>query len=189
MSRTANIPYSDGKFIVPIVPLVQRINRALERMRPYRQLYYKHGEMQYYLRVLAPGHPEHLKEFGPMYGKYLIDLADHVNLWTVPERMMNPKVVRLKNGTILEQVALPPIWRFEVVTDLLFEARKALLALGAIVIMPNDPRHPNYVSPVTAPVTQPVSEVDRHTPECSFHHDTMDCDCGYWDSIIPDEAR
>lgn len=189
MSRVANMSYVNGQFELPMVSLVQRINRCLEHLSPYRELYYKHSEVNYYMRVLAPGHPEHMKEFGPIYGKYLVALAEHVNLWTIKERMMIPKVVKHRNGTIFEQARLPVEWQFEVVTDVLADAVRMLRDNGYVVTPPY------AVDQVTAEVTEPEPHMNLgiveaaagtgvpqpnphdHAPDCEHWTSPGSCSC------------
>jgi len=135
MSRSSQFEIENGTFIIKLPALRLRIHRALSKLIPHRELYWNAAEANYYIRIIDPGAPDHLATTGPYYYKYLIGLADMLDLWSATDRLKTPKALRDALGRVPEQVPLPKELQFPVVSQtlqsLLLQLEKHVNAMPA----------------------------------------------------------
>lgn len=189
MARTSNVTSINGMAVFPLQPILQRINRRLNMLIPYRGLYYKRAQKDYYIRIVEQGHPDHLSELGPVYYSNMIALADHLDLWMPSERGLGTRALQDMKGNIFTQdPVLPEQLQFKVVSHIYADAMAALRREGW-TLTPPDYASPQLVLP--APALQLTNyKLDDAVPEeCMPHspreHHPMcnswhggECDCG-----------
>lgn len=167
----------NGVWLMPLIPLVARINRRLNNQIPRRDIYFARLEYAYYVRVT--GGVSHNLAHGPYDFKHLVALADYVNAFRLQERGMRPMSVISRSGIIRTQVRLPDHLRFDFMSPTLYAAMEALKQAGYSVVRARggqalqapsgellgvEPLH--GVIGVTAPVTPPQSPVPSQSSLC-----------------------
>ena len=118
MARQAMFDYDAGMFIFPLRPTLNRINRKLASLTPFKYMKYDHARTDYYIYTVNIGQPDHMQELGPYHFKWMIGLADMLNIWTIEERGYQPKIL-LADGRRHEQAPLPVWLQFPVLTPIL----------------------------------------------------------------------
>ncbi len=114
--RPASFELVDGQFVFPLRSTVERIRRKLHDLDPYKTIDYDPARKDYYIHTIHVGQPDHMQEYGPYNYKYLIALADMLNVWTIVERTYQPKSIRAEYGIIHEQEPLPSSLQFTTIT-------------------------------------------------------------------------
>ena len=118
MARQAQFEFVDGKFVFPLRSTVLRIQRKLNALTPYKYIRWDALRTDYYIYTVSIGQPDHMSELGPYHYKWIIALADMLNIWTLDERKYQPKVL-LADGRRHESGVLPDHLSFPVITPLL----------------------------------------------------------------------
>ena len=118
MARQAQFEFVDGNlFSLYEVPFCG-YKRKLNALTPYKYIRWDALRTDYYIYTVSIGQPDHMSELGPYHYKWIIALADMLNIWTLDERKYQPKVL-LADGRRHESEVLPDHLSFPVVTPLL----------------------------------------------------------------------
>ena len=119
-----------GKWILPAEGFVQRINRKLSTMVPYRDLWFHRNEREWYVRILATDHPRHGHIQGPYHWKYLVPLARMIGVFNRSERQCQNITLVDKAGLEFHEAPLPNHLKFSVVTKALQDMQRQLESAG-----------------------------------------------------------
>lgn len=164
MPRIALKEDAQGNRILAVEGLIQRIDRHLHTLIPYREIRYDYKRKDYYVGVVSPDPAEHRLQ-GPYYHIHMVSLARMINALTKTERKCSSIIVQNRNGDQFLEQPLPIELQFTVITPALADMAEQLRKAGIKV--------PRLGEPLAGPIVKRTyPSVNIVTPPVVIDHAT-----------------